>query len=186
MQISISVETGGLTWAHWKRYVREVEELGYAGLYRADHFPINKPTIELITSLTYLASNSKQVHFSPLVSPLSFQHPVMLARQAAALDDLSGGRMILGLGTGWQVHEHETWGYSLGNIPTRYKRFEEGLEVITRLLKSDQPVTFEGEFFQLRDALLLPRPQRSGGPPILIGGNGKKRTLPLIAKCFIR
>jgi alkanesulfonate monooxygenase SsuD/methylene tetrahydromethanopterin reductase-like flavin-dependent oxidoreductase (luciferase family) len=106
----------------------------------------------------------------------------MLARQAAALDDLSGGRMVLGLGAGWQEREHTLFGFDLGDIPTRMARFEEGLEVITRLLRSDEPVAFEGRFFQLREATLLPRPQRPGGPRILIGGNGPTRTLPLAAR----
>lgn len=183
MQVSITVEAQeGLTWDKWKRYVHEVEDLGYAGLYRSDHFPNNQPSLELITSLTYLAQNTERIHFSPLVTPLSFQHPVMLARQAAALDDLSNGRMVLGLGAGWQPDEHKRWGYLLGDTKARLDRFEEGLEVITHLLKSDQPVTFEGQYFQLKEARLLPRPQRAGGPPILIGGNGKKRTLPLTAR----
>ena len=90
--------------------------------------------------------------------------------------------MILGVGAGWQEREHTLFGHTLGDIPTRMRRLEEGLEVITRLLDSDEPVTFEGEFYQLRGATLLPRPQRKGGPPILIGGNGQKRTLPLVAR----
>ncbi len=183
MQISISVEAqNGLTWAKWERYVKEVEALGYAGLYRSDHFPNEHASLELVTSLTYLAQNTERIHFSPLVTPLSFQHPVMLARQAAAIDDLSQGRLILGLGAGWEPNEHEQWGYPLGDKATRLHRFEEGLEIITRLLRSDEPVTFEGQYFQLKAARLLPRPQRSGGPPIMIGGNGRKRTLPLTAR----
>jgi alkanesulfonate monooxygenase SsuD/methylene tetrahydromethanopterin reductase-like flavin-dependent oxidoreductase (luciferase family) len=90
--------------------------------------------------------------------------------------------MVLGLGAGWQEREHTLFGHNLGDIPTRMARFEEGLEVITRLLNSDEPVTFEGRYFQLRGATLLPRPQRPGGPAILIGGTGPRRTLPLVAK----
>jgi alkanesulfonate monooxygenase SsuD/methylene tetrahydromethanopterin reductase-like flavin-dependent oxidoreductase (luciferase family) len=67
-------------------------------------------------------------------------------------------------------------------VPARFQRFEEGLQVISLLLNNREPVQFEGEFYQLRDAILLPRPHRPGGPPILIGGNGEKRTLPLVAK----
>src|SRR5258708_35969541 len=90
--------------------------------------------------------------------------------------------MILGLGAGWQEREHLLFGHELGDVPTRMARFEEGLEVITRLLRSDGPVTYEGRFFHLRGALLLPRPERPGGPRILIGGNGPQRTLPLAAR----
>ncbi|HEX8033431.1 MAG TPA: TIGR03560 family F420-dependent LLM class oxidoreductase [Ktedonobacterales bacterium] len=186
-RISLMIEgQNGLTWAHWKRLVSAAEELGFAGLFRSDHFtnarPPDKDSLETIVSLTYAADNSQRIHFGPLVAPLSFRHPALLARQAAALDDLSGGRMILGLGAGWQEREHTVFGLDLGDIPTRMARFEEGLEVITRLLRSDEPVTFEGRFYRLQGAILLPRPQRPGGPPILIGGNGPKRTLPLVAR----
>ena len=185
--ISIMIEgQNGLTWPRWKRIVKEVEELGFAGLFRSDHFtnanPPDKDSLEMIVSLTYLADHSQRLHFGPLVAPVSFRDPRMLARQAAALDDLSGGRMILGVGAGWQEREHRLFGYNLGDLRTRMARLEEGLEVITRLLRSDELVTYEGRFFQLRGATLLPRPQRPGGPDIQIGGNGPKRTLPLVAR----
>jgi F420-dependent oxidoreductase-like protein len=185
--ISIQIEgQNGLTWPYWKRLVTEVEDLGFAGLFRSDHFtnmrPPDKDSLELIVSLAYLADHSRHIHFGPLVSPISFRDPTLLVRQAAALDDLSNGRMILGLGAGWQEREHRLFGHDLGDIPTRMTRFEEGLEVITRLLNSYEPVTYEGKFFQLREALLLPRPQRPRGPEIMIGGNGRKRTLPLVVR----
>ncbi len=185
--ISIQIEgQNGLTWPHWKRLVKEIEDLGFAGLFRSDHFtnarPPDKDSLEMIVSLTYLADHTQRIHFGPLVAPISFRDPTLLARQAAALDDLSGGRMILGLGAGWQDREHRLFGHDLGDVPTRMARLEEGLEVVTRLLNSDEPVTYEGKFFQLRGATLLPRPQHPGGPPILIGGNGPKRTLPLVVR----
>jgi len=176
----------GVTWSHWKSIVAEVEEPGFAGMFRSDHFTNSRPpdmdSLEMIVSLTYLADHTQRIHFGPLVAPFSFRNPMLLARQAAALDDLSNGRMILGLGAGWQQREHHLFGFDLGDIPTRMARFEEGLEVVTRLLNSDEPVTYESRFFQLRGATLLPRPQRPGGPRILIGGNGPKRTLPLAAR----
>jgi alkanesulfonate monooxygenase SsuD/methylene tetrahydromethanopterin reductase-like flavin-dependent oxidoreductase (luciferase family) len=99
MEISISVEgQEELTWPKWKRLINEIENLGYAGLFRSDHFPIGKPALELIVSLTYLADHTKHIHFGSLVAPFSFRNPVMLARQAAAIDDLSNGRLVPGLG----------------------------------------------------------------------------------------
>jgi F420-dependent oxidoreductase-like protein len=185
--ISIMVEgQDGLTWPRWKRFAAEVEQQGFAGLFRSDHFTNanapDKDSLEMIVSLAYLAGSTERIRFGPLVAPFSFRHPAMLARQAAALDDLSGGRMILGVGAGWQQREHELFGYDLGDVPTRMARFEEGLEVVTRLLRSGEPVTFEGRFYQLRGATLLPRPQRAGGPRLAIGGNGPRRTLPLAAR----
>lgn len=185
--ISLMIEgQDGLTWPRWQRLAAEAEELGFAGVFRSDHYTNSvapdKESLEMVVSLTYLASHTKRVHFGPLVAPVSFREPTMLARQAAAIDDLSGGRMILGLGAGWQDREHTLFGHTLGDIPTRMARLEEALEVTTRLLNSDEPVTFEGSFYQLRGATLLPRPQRRGGPDIMIGGNGPKRTLPLAAR----
>jgi F420-dependent oxidoreductase-like protein len=176
----------GLTWPRWQRLMAAAEDFGFAGLFRSDHFtnarPPDKNSLEMIVSITYVADHTRRIHFGPLVAPLSFRNPAILARQAASIDDLSGGRMILGVGAGWQEREHSLFGFNLGDINTRMARFEEGLEVITRLLHSDEPVTYEGKFFQLRGATLLPRPARPGGPPIMIGGNGIKRTLPLVAR----
>src|SRR5947207_14249448 len=98
--VSLQIEGQmGLTWPRWKRLVAEVEALGFAGLYRSDHFtnaePPDKESLELIVALTYLADRTQRVRFGSLVAALSFRHPTLLARQAAALADLSGGRMIL-------------------------------------------------------------------------------------------
>jgi alkanesulfonate monooxygenase SsuD/methylene tetrahydromethanopterin reductase-like flavin-dependent oxidoreductase (luciferase family) len=183
VQLSVSLEgSHGLTWPLWRQFVSKVEELGFAGLYLTDHFPHGQAALELIVGLSYLAQQTQRIHFSPMVAPLSFRDPRILARQAAALDDLSGGRMILGMGTGWVEQEHQRWGYELGDKRTRVDRFAEGLHVITSLLRSDEPVTFAGRFYQLQGAQLLPRPQRPGGPRILVGGNGRRRILPLVAQ----
>lgn len=186
--ISIDIESQfGLTWPQWKRLVPTVEALGFAGLYRSDHFtiypqPPDDDALELVVSLAYLADHTERIRFGPLVAPFSFREPVMLARQAAALDDLSGGRFILGVGAGWGEREHAMFGYDLGDVPTRLDRLTEGLEVVTSLLRGDQPVTFDGQFFQLREAMLLPRPQRLGGPPILLPASGSRRSMPLVAR----
>lgn len=185
--VSISVEgQTGLTWPLWKRWVATVENCGFAGLYRSDHFTMPSPpdqdSLECIVSLAYLADHSQRVSFGPLVAPLSFRDPIMLARQAIALDELSGGRMILGIGAGWIKREHTLFGYPLGDRNTQYARWEEGLEVVTRLLRDDEPVTYEGQFYRLQQATLLPRPQFKGGPRILVGGSGRKRTLRLAAR----
>lgn len=185
--ISIQVEgQAGLTWPRWKRMVAEVEDFGFAGLFRSDHFtmpaPPDEDALELMVSLAYLADHSRRIHFGSLVAPLTFRHPSLLAYQAAALDALSEGRMILGVGSGWQEREHRAFGYDLGEPSTRMARLEEGLEVVTRLLRSDAPVTYEGRFYQLREARVLTPRVRPGGPRILVGGNGPRRTLALAAR----
>ncbi|HLB48335.1 MAG TPA: LLM class F420-dependent oxidoreductase [Anaerolineales bacterium] len=187
IEVAIMIEgQNGLNWPRWMGIVDAVESLGFAGFYRSDHYTNANPpdigSLELWVSLTWLASHTQRIEFGPLVTPVSFRHPTMTARMAAAVDDLSGGRFTLGLGAGWQEREHDHFGWDLLDVPRRFQRLEEGLEVITRLLNSDTPVDFSGEFYRLKEAILLPRPQRRGGPPILIGGNGQQRTLPLVVK----
>jgi F420-dependent oxidoreductase-like protein len=187
LEIAIMIEgQNGLNWPRWQNMARAVEDLGFVGLYRSDHYtnanPPDKDSLELWVSLTWLAANTEQIEFGPLVSPVSFRDPTMTARMASAVDDLSNGRLTLGVGAGWQEREHTNFGWHLLEIPERFDRFEEGLEVISQLLQSDEPVDFEGDYYELNEAIMLPRPQRPGGPPLLIGGNGMKRTLPLAAK----
>ena len=187
MDIAIMLEgQHGLNWERWQRIALAVEELGFAGLYRSDHFTNPEPpdydSLELWTSLTWLASHTKRIEFGPMVAPISFRNPVFAARIAKDIDALSNGRMILGVGAGWQVREHTNFGFDLLEIPERFARFEEGLEVMTQLLRSDEPVSFSGSYFQLNEAQLLPKSPKPGRPPILIGGNGPRRTLPLVAK----
>ena len=187
MKISLMLEgQNGLNWPRWQQIARLAEELGFAGLYRSDHFTNadapDKDSLECWISLAWLASNTRRIEFGPLVSPVSFRHPTLTARMASAIDDLSGGRLVLGLGAGWQEREHHNFGWDLLSMDERFVRFNEALEVISLLLYSDTPVDYSGQYYQLNDAILLPRPQRPGGPPILIGGNGEKRTLPLAAR----
>ncbi len=187
IEIAIMLEgQNGLTWEHWKRIAQAVEDLGYAGLYRSDHFtnsrPPDKDSLEAWVSMTWLAGNTKRIEFGPMVSPLSFRHPVFAARMGKDLDELSGGRFILGLGAGWQEREHQKFGFDLQELGPRFDRFEEGVEVVHRLLRESDPVDFDGQHFQLHEATLLPRPHQTGRPPILIGGSGWNRTLPLTAR----
>jgi F420-dependent oxidoreductase-like protein len=187
MEIAIMIEgQNGLNWLRWQRIVQAVEELGFVGLYRSDHFvnadPPDLDSLELWVSLTWLASHTERIEFGPLVTPFSFRHPAFTARMARDVDDLSGGRLTLGMGAGWNEREHRHYGFDLLGPAQRFARFREGLEVVTRLLRSDEPLSFNGQFYRLQEASLLPRPEREGGPSILIGGNGLQRTLPLAAQ----
>ena len=187
MDMAIMIEgQNGLDWPRWKRIVRAVEDLGFAGLYRSDHFTNSSgpdmDSLELWVSLTWLASHTSRMEFGPMVSPVSFRDPVFTARMAKDVDDLSGGRLTLGVGAGWQKREHDMFNYDLLALPQRFARFEEALHVMTGLLRSEGPIDFSGAHYTLRSASLLPRPARSGRPPLMIGGNGIRRTLPLVAQ----
>lgn len=187
-QIGIMIEgSRGLNWARWKRLLQTAEDCGYQSVLRSDHFTNpagedDQDSLELWMSLAYAASHTRSIEFGSLVAPVTFRHPSIQARYAAAIDDLSGGRLVLGLGAGWQAREHQRFGLPFYDFATRYQMLEEALQVTKLLLRSDAPSSFQGQHFQLEDAILLPRPARPGGPPILIGGNGPRRTLPLVAK----
>lgn len=186
-QVGIMIEgQDGLNWERWKRILQSAEDFGYQCVFRSDHYTNasgeDKDSLELWTSLTYAASHTKRIEFGPLVTPVTFRHPTMNVRYATAIDDLSNGRFVFGLGAGWQDREHTKFGVPFYDFPTRYNMLDEALQLIVRLLESDEPSDFAGKYFQLNDAILLPRPSRAGGPPILIGGNGPKKTLPMVAK----
>ncbi len=181
MEISITIEGQfGLNWDLWIRLAELVERVGFAGLYRSDHFSARQDALEAFVSLAYLASHTQKLHFGTLVAPLSFREPVMMARQALHIDALSGGRLVLGVGAGWEENEHAMFGYPLGDVKTRLDRLEEGLQVITGLLRSAEPVTFDGKFYHLKEARLLPRPKQP--TKLMVGGKGPRRTLPMVAR----
>ncbi len=187
IEVAIMLEgQNGLNWRRWQRWGTAVEDLGFVGLYRSDHYtnanPPDMASLELWVSLTWLASHTSRIEFGPLVSPVSFRQPTMTVRMASAVDDLSNGRLILGVGAGWQEREHHNYDWDLLDVPERFARFEEGVQIIKHLLQKEEPLDFAGDYYELHEAVLLPRPQRAGGPPILIGGNGPVRTLPLVAK----
>ena len=186
-QIGIMIEgQDGLNWPRWQRLLRTAENCGYQSVFRSDHFTnadgADKDSLELWVSLAYAATHTRTLEFGPLVAPITFRHPSMNARYAAGIDDLSGGRLVLGMGAGWQDREHRKFGIPFYDFSTRYRMLDEALELTRRLLRSDAHSSFSGDFYQLEDAILLPRPARPGGPPILIGGNGPRKTLPLVVK----
>jgi F420-dependent oxidoreductase-like protein len=187
IDIALMIEgQNGVTWERWQRLARAVEAAGYAGLHRSDHFtnPMDdhRDALELWTSLTWLATNTERIAFGPLVAPVSFRQPVIAAWTAAAIDQLAPGRLRLGLGAGWMEREHEEFGFDLLAVDARFRRFTEALEVITLLLRRQGPVSYSGEFYTLRDAEFMPNPIRRGYIPLVIGGNGPRRTLPLAAR----
>ncbi|MCM8747213.1 TIGR03560 family F420-dependent LLM class oxidoreductase [Thermomicrobium sp. CFH 73360] len=187
MRIGIMVEgQEDVTWERWFRVVALTEELGFDSLWRSDHLfsvigVVERETLALWPSLTAVALRTTRITFGQLVSPVSFRHPVELAQHAVALDHLSGGRYVLGVGAGWYEREHEAFGFALLSVRERMERLAEALEVI-RLLWTGEVVSHQGTYYQLVQAQLRPRPLREAGLPIVIGGRGERRTLPLAAR----
>lgn len=187
MRVGIMIEGAfGLNWPRWKRLVQATEEYGFDGIYRSDHFmdgtDRHQDALEAYISLAWAADNSERIELGTLVSPVSFRDPRILAWQAVAVNDLAKGRLRVGLGAGWQEKEHEAFGFELGSMDERFARLEEGLQVVRGLAHSDEPISLNGDRYPLKDAQLVPRWPDANSPAIIVGGNGRKRTLPLVAK----
>jgi len=186
MRVGVMIEgQEGLTWDRWFRIAERVETLGLEGLWRSDHFfslmsHAERPALECWSSLTALAQRTKRIPFGPLVSPMTFRHPALLARMAAAVDGLSGGRLVLGLGAGWNDAEHAAFGIPLPPLSERFDRLAEGIDVIKGLWRGG-PVDFDGRYYQLRGAAGYPRPVQQP-MPLLIGGDGEVRLLRIVAQ----
>lgn len=184
MKLGILIEgQEDLTWGRWRHLGATVERLGFESLWRSDHFISNidpgRESLETWVSLAVTAAETTRIRFGPLVCPMSFRHPALLARMAAGVDLLSGGRLTLGLGAGWNQAEHHAFGLFFPPPKERLDRLEEGIEIIRRLL-GEGPSFFAGKHFQLAGA--DPRPKPAGHLPLLIGGGGEDRTLRLVAR----
>jgi F420-dependent oxidoreductase-like protein len=151
-----------------------------------DHFyPIfgdsTGPCLEGWITLTALAQATRRVRLGTLVTGIHYRHPAVLANMAATLDIVSGGRLELGIGAGWNQEESGAYGIDLGSPRERSDRFEEACEVLTGLL-SQETTTFSGKYYRLTEARCEPKPVQQPHPPICIGGSGEKRTLRTAAR----
>jgi F420-dependent oxidoreductase-like protein len=152
-----------------------------------DHFyPIfsdsSGPCLEGWITLTALAQATRRLRLGTLVTGIHYRHPAVLANMAATLDIVSGGRLELGVGAGWNEEESGAYGIELGTPRERSVRFEEACEVLAGLLSPPERFSFQGRYFQLADAMCNPKPVQQPHPPICIGGSGEKRTLRTAAR----
>jgi alkanesulfonate monooxygenase SsuD/methylene tetrahydromethanopterin reductase-like flavin-dependent oxidoreductase (luciferase family) len=170
-------------WDELRRMAQTAEAIGldsiWVGdhlLYRDDGLPVRGPW-EAWTSLAGLAAVTRRVQLGPLVAATSFHNPAMLAKKAATLEEISGGRLILGLGAGWNEPDYTAYGFPFDH---RVSRFEEAFTIIRTLLREGR-CDFHGTYYDLDDCVLLPRGPRDGGPPLMIGSEGPRMlsiTLP--------
>lgn len=186
LQLAIMIEgQEGLTWERWQRLARTVEDAGFAALFRSDHLTglsgeATRPSLDTWASLAWLASHTRRLRFGPLVCPLTFYHPALLAKRAAALAELSGGRLDLGIGAGWHEGEHAMFGIPFPPLKERLDRLECGARAI-RALWHGAAVSLEQPYFPLREARSFPQPP-GGTVPLVIGGRGERRTLRIVAE----
>ena len=174
-----------LTWQRWHNVVDRAEALGFESLWRSDHLiPLvsdhKKEALEAWVSFATLAVRTRKIRFGPMVSPMTFRHPSLVAKMAASIDQLSGGRLEMGLGAGWHHEEHVAFGVPFHTMRDRFEMLEEGLQVIVALWTRDD-VSFNGKHYSLEKVTCYPKPAQRPHPPIIIGGNGERRTIPLTA-----
>src|SRR5216683_2585971 len=186
--ITVGIGEGSLqgrtpTFRDIQAMAQAAEQAGFDSLWVADHliyrFPgqEEKGTWEAFTMLSALAAVTTRVTLGPLVACTSFRSPALLAKMADTLDEISGGRFILGLGAGWHQPEYEAFGYPFDHLASR---FEEALQVIAPLLREGK-VDFQGRYYQVHNCVLRPRGPSKAGPPILIGAK-RPRMLRLVAR----
>jgi F420-dependent oxidoreductase-like protein len=168
---------------------RKTEECGFDAFFRSDHFLVMGeggppgPTDSWVT-LAGLARETSRIRLGTLVTSVTFRNPGLLAVSVAQMDQMSGGRVELGIGAGWYAAEHAAYGVEFPDTVTRFDRLTEQLEVITGLWKtaSGERYEFRGEHYTVTDSPALPKPVQEPHPPIIIGGKGKRRTPALASK----
>jgi F420-dependent oxidoreductase-like protein len=184
MRISFWVNAGQ-PWSEIVGVAGYAERTGWDGIWIADHFmpaagDLDQPMHECFTLLAALAVAVPRVRLGSLVAGNTYRHPAVLAKEAVTIDHVSGGRLVFGLGAGWQENEHDAYGIELPNIKGRLDRFEEACAIVTSLLRETR-TNFKGEHYVITEAPLDPKPV-NGHLPFLVGGGGEKRTMRIAAR----
>ena len=164
------------------------EESGFSSVWVMDHFwqlPAlggpDEPILEAYTLLGALAARTERVQLGTLVAGVTYRNPALLANMITTLDIISHGRAILGIGAAWYDVEHAGYGFDFPGAGERLDRLEEAVQICRAMLRDERP-SFGGRFYSTDDARNVPKPLQVGGPPIMIGGSGEKRTLRLVAQ----
>jgi F420-dependent oxidoreductase-like protein len=164
------------------------EDSGFDSVWVMDHFyqihfqgQPTEPMLECYTTLGGIAARTSQVRLGALVTGVTYRNPALLAKIVSTLDIVSSGRAILGIGAAWNQDEHRGYGFDFPPVSERFERLEEALQICRAMFREETP-SFQGKHYRIEEALNFPRPINPGGPPILIGGSGEKRTLRLVAK----
>jgi F420-dependent oxidoreductase-like protein len=168
--------------------VKAAEKAGFDMVTVMDHFyqirgvgPETDPMLEAYATLAALATQTSRVKLGTLVTGVTYRNPALLAKTVTTLDIISKGRAIMGIGAAWNESEHIGYGIEFPSIKERMERLDEALTIIKKMFTEERP-SFEGKHYRIKEALNVPRPIQQGGPKILIGGGGEKKTLKLLAR----
>jgi F420-dependent oxidoreductase-like protein len=173
---------------HTVAHALAADRSGFESLWVMDHFwqlPAlggpDEPILEAYTLLGALAARTERVQLGTLVTGVTYRNPALLAKMVTTLDIISKGRAILGIGAAWYEPEHDGFGFPFPRAGERLDRLEEAVQICRALFRDDRP-TFTGRYYSIADARNVPAPIQDGGPPIMIGGSGERRTLRLVAQ----
>jgi F420-dependent oxidoreductase-like protein len=184
MRVCLMIEgQEGVTWEQWRALAATAEEAGFEALFRSDHYASlgGRPgagSLDAWSTISALAALTGTLRLGTLVSPATFRHPSVLAREVATADHISGGRVELGLGAGWHEREHAAHGFPFETTRERFDRLEEQLEIVRRSW-DDEPFDFDGRFYRLDHANPLPKPVQRPHPPLIVGGVAQPRSVAL-------
>ena len=170
----------GVSWDQWLALAEACEEHGVETLFRSDHYlsgsdGARREALDAWTTLSALAARTTRLRLGTLVSPVTFRHPSLLAKAAATVDQVSDGRIELGIGGGWHEREHAAYGFPFPETRVRMELLAEQLEIVHRQW-TEERVTFEGRHYRLDDCPALPKPVQQPRPPIIVGGSGAAGT----------
>lgn len=186
MRFGLDISQHQLTWDEILARARLAEDAGLDGIWVFDHFKAlyadpKGPSLEAWTLLAGLARETSRVRLGTLVTGMTHRHPAVLAAEVVTVDHLSGGRVECAIGAAWNESEHRELGIPFPPRGERMDRLEEGVEVLRLLFTADE-ATFEGRHFRLEGATYNPKPVQQPHPPIWIGGQGRRRTLPIVGR----
>ncbi|KKM85692.1 hypothetical protein LCGC14_1286510 [marine sediment metagenome] len=190
MQFGAQLVNYFTTWEDTLSTIKTVESGRWHSLWFSDHFlpPIpgagleSGPALEGWSMITAAATITKRLRLGLLVTGNTYRNPALLAKMAATVDQISGGRLELGIGAAWYKREHEAFGWVFPEIRERCDRLEEAVELIKALFTADGPIDYNGRYYKLNQAPLSPSCTQKPHVPIMVGGNGEKRTLRTLAK----
>jgi F420-dependent oxidoreductase-like protein len=175
----------GVSWEDWVRLARLTEEHGLEGLFRSDHYTAiireQADALDAWTTLAALAVETERIRLGTLVSPATFRHPSVLARMAVTVDHVSGGRVDVGMGSGWYEREHLAHGFPFLDAKQRFELFAEQVEVVVRSW-TEEGFDHRGAAYELRDQTALPRPVQTPHPRLVLGGSVRRKFAALAAR----
>ena len=186
MRFGLFTSMGNQTWAGVRDLWQHLDATGWDVACVTDHFMPNNPqregsTLEAWSTLSALAAVIPRMRVGTIVLGNTYRHPAVVAKMAAQVDIISGGRLLLGMGSGWQENEHEAYGIPFYTMRERLERLDEACHVM-KSLWTERRSTYKGRFYQLSDAPLEPKPVQQPHPELMIGGGGEKVTLRIVAK----